>query len=165
MLLAKRMIGRAKENDWIPKELYATKDNEAVEVAINRMLVADLSRLWHVAMAMPSVDANTCYNRAAHSMASIVAQRWDVECRAIGVMLLTIQGMIFFLHTGFGDSHTHFGWSGVPLQGLCQRNKGAPAMWLCISSVLVDMMHQQGHTTTIRTAISAAAIVFIVFCC
>jgi len=60
-----------------------------VEVALNRLLVVCLHL---VAMVMPLVDANTCYDQAAHSIASIAVQHWVVEPVAMGVMLLTIQG-------------------------------------------------------------------------
>jgi len=163
MLLAKRMIDQAMENNWIPQELYATKGNESVEVTLNWLLVADLSRLWRVPLAMPSVNANTCYDWAAHAMAALTAQRWAVEQQAIGVMLMTIQLMLFFICTGFSDSQISFGHSGTPLQGLCQGNKGAPAMWLCISTALVNMMHAQGHTTTIQMAITAVVLTIMGF--
>jgi len=162
MLLAKQMIDRATENDWIPQELCATKGSEAVEVTLNRLLVSDLSGLWRILLAMASVHANTCYDRAAHSMASIAAQRWHVERQAIGVMLMMIQLMLVFICTGFGDSIS-FGRSGTPLQGFCQGNKGGPAMWLCISAALVNMMHEQGHMTQIQMAISAALLTIMGF--
>jgi len=63
MLLAKCMIDRAEENEWIPEELYATRDHKAVEVALNQMLLANLSRLRGWTFAMPSVDASSPFNQ------------------------------------------------------------------------------------------------------
>jgi len=51
MLLVKQMIDQAIDNNWILQELYATKDNEAVEVALNRLLVVHLSYMQQAAMA------------------------------------------------------------------------------------------------------------------
>ena len=81
----------------------------------------------------------------------------------IGVMLLTIQLMAFYLRTAFGDSTDYFGHSESPLQGLCQGNKGAPAMWLCMSAALVEMMHREGCVTNFKSAMSVAILIFIGF--
>ena len=41
-----------------------------------------------------------------------------------------------------------------PFQGVCQGNGGGPAVWLAVSLVLVDMLHAEGHTATIKAALT-----------
>ena len=163
LMFAVRMMNNAEENDWIPDEIYARRDREAIEVGMNRMLFNDLARLRRVPASIASVDANTCYDRIAHSIGSIGAQRWGVHPVAVGVMLLTIQSMIFYLRTGFGDSTKSFGRSGTPFQGACQGNKAAGAIWLGTSSPLVEMMHNRGQATDICTALSLLTLALIGF--
>ena len=131
-------------NGWIPLECYVRQDHEAIEVGLNQKLALHISRLCCQPMAIGSVDATQCYDHMAHNTSSICVQWWEVVPITIGNMLLTIQLMEFYLHMAFGDSMECFSHRGTPLQGLCQGNKGAPAMWLCISTVLVAMMHREG---------------------
>jgi hypothetical protein len=45
LMFAKRMIARTEQHSWIPREIYGgRKNHEAIEVALNRRLIADISR-------------------------------------------------------------------------------------------------------------------------
>jgi hypothetical protein len=138
LMFAKRMIKRMEQNSWIPPEIYGgRKNHEVIDVAMNCRLVADIARQWRAPLAIASVDAQTCYDRMAHSVALIAMQGWQVDQRAITAMLLPIQHMKYFLRTAFDNSTTHFGGFRIlPFQGGCQGNKGAPAMWLVVSTRL-----------------------------
>jgi hypothetical protein len=165
LMFAKRMMERAELNNWIPREIYGgRKNHEAIEVAMNRRFLADITRQRRTPLAIASVDAQTCYDRIAHSIGSIATQGWQVDPQAIITMLLTIQGMKFFLRTAFGDSTTYFGGSStVPFQGGCQGNKGTPALWLVVSVALIRMMHTLGLVTRLRAAMTATTVVFAGF--
>ena len=64
LMFAKRMMDQAKDNSWIPNELYGGRRNhEAIEVAMNRCLTADISRQRCAPLAIASVDAQTSYDR------------------------------------------------------------------------------------------------------
>jgi hypothetical protein len=69
------MIERAEQNSWIPPEIYGRRKNhEAIEVAMNRRLVADIAWQRCSPLAIASVDAQEiCYDRMAHSIASIAS--------------------------------------------------------------------------------------------
>ncbi len=61
-------------------------------------------------------------------------------------MLSTIQDMIFFLRTGFGDSKVYAGSTdGKKTQGLCQGNGAAPAGWTATSIVMLKAHKRKGH--------------------
>jgi hypothetical protein len=97
LMFAGRMMRQAKAQGRIPLEIYGSRKNhEAVEVAINRRLVADLLRQKRIPGAIASVDAESCYDRIAHVAGSLCAQNWDVDPEAIRAMLLTIQRMKYF---------------------------------------------------------------------
>lgn len=80
-----------------PKGNLWQKKNEAIKVALNRQLIADISCQHQALMVVASVDAQNCYDRIAHSITSLVAQCLQVNPHAIVAMLFTIQGMQFFL--------------------------------------------------------------------
>ena len=116
-------------------------------------------------MAIASVDAQTCYDRIVHSIASICCQRWNVPLPAIISALKTIQKMKFYLRTSFGDSEAHYGGgeTGLPFQGGCQGNGGAPALWVAVSVILVRILKQHGHVVEWSSAISGTVTTLIGF--
>ena len=89
-------------------------------------------------------------------MSSIVCQRHGMAIETITSLFLTIQMMRFFLRTAFGDSTTFYTGSNgpVPFQGICQGNGGGPSLFLCISIVLVKVLHTNGHIAVFVAAIS-----------
>ena len=92
IMFAGRMMHQAEALGRIPLEIYGSRKNhEAVEVAINRHLVADLLRQKRIPGVIASVDAESCYDRITHAAGSLCAQNWDVDPQAIIAMLLTIQ--------------------------------------------------------------------------
>ena len=44
LMFAKHLMHQAEQNDWIPHEIYGSqKNHEAIEVALNHCLIADIS--------------------------------------------------------------------------------------------------------------------------
>jgi hypothetical protein len=156
------MMHQAESQGRIPLKIYGSRKNhEAVEVTINRHLIADLLRLKCIPGAIASVDAESCYDRIAHAAGSLCAQNWDVDPQAIIAMLLTIQRMKYYLRTAFGDSDDFFSSLDdiLAYQGSCQGNKGSPAFWLAVSIFLVLMLHRLGHFAQIHLAMSLSLFV------
>ena len=96
-----------------------------------------------------------------------------VPTRITWYMLSTIQCMVFYLHTAYGDSKVSYSSqtfpSGVdniqdvlemapqpkhPFQGICQGNGGGPAGFLSVSAPCIDFLQEQGHITHFHTALS-----------
>ena len=166
LIFGNRMMWEATERDEIPDEVFGSiKDREAIEAATCRRLVADLSRMTRTPMAISSVDAQTCYDRMIHSIASICCQRWNVPKEAIISALGTIQKMKFYLRTSFGDSDDYYGGGevGLPFQGGCQGNGGAPALWIAISVILIRVLKKHGHVVEWKSAISGVVVMLIGF--
>jgi hypothetical protein len=161
LMFAKCMMERAENNNWIPCKIYGGRK---INVTMNRRFLADIACQRRSPLAIASVDAQTCYDHIAHSIASIATQGWQVDPQAIITMLITIQGMKFFLRTAFGDSTTYFGGpSTVPFQGGCQGNKGTPVLWLVVSVASIRMLHKLGMVTCLRAAMTATTVVFAGF--
>ena len=110
------------------------------------------------------MDAQTCYDHMAHSIASIASQCLQVDPWAVVAMLFMIQGMQFYLCTAFGHSTSYFGGHhALPLQGGYQGNKASPALWLIISICLVNLMHQLVLLSQIKAEMTATAMGFAGF--
>lgn len=166
LIFGSRMVRGAIQRGELPVECYGSiPEHEAIEVALNRRLILDISRQRRLPMAIASVDAHTCYDRISHTVASLCCQRWNVPLAPLVSMFSTIQRMKFHVRTGFGDSDAFYGGvptdGALPFQGVCQGNGGGPAIWLAVSTALVLLLKKWGHQTTIRSSITQVATSFV----
>lgn len=109
------------------------------------------------------INAQSCYDHITHSMAALCCQRWGVPHRIMETMLGTIQGMKFYLRTGYGDSTRFYGGGQHLFQGICQGNRAGPAVWLAISTVLVLLLREKSCRSSIRGALSPSCLVILAF--
>jgi hypothetical protein len=90
-MFAGQMMHQAKVNERIPLKCYGSqKNHEAVDVAVNQRLIADILRQKRIPGAVASVDAESCYDRITHAAGSLCIQSWDVHLNFIIAMLLPI---------------------------------------------------------------------------
>lgn len=110
LFFGRRMLHWAEDHNEVPIECFGSRNgHKAIDVAINRCLFLDIARLKRRPSTLTSADANCCYDRMAHSIASLATQRLALALETITCLLLTIQFMRFFLRTAFGDSDNHYG--------------------------------------------------------
>jgi hypothetical protein len=154
-IFADRAMEVAREHNLIPTEQYAEKQSEAQDGAWLKRLFGDVSRQSRVPIGIVSADAESCYDRIAHNMTSLVFQAVGVGVSAIAVMLSSIQHMKFHLRSGLGESKDYMtAKPGKIIQGMCQGNTAAPASWSLISAVLIAVYKSFGHGAHFTTAIS-----------
>jgi hypothetical protein len=107
------------------------------------------------------VDADDCYGRLAHPMASMGFQSFCVPTSAVESILMTIQNMEFYLRTGYVDSKGFAG--GVDnssgdiriTQGMCHGNGAAPAAWTVTSIPMIATQHRKDHGVHLIAPISS----------
>ena len=162
-----RMLGNARKYNLIPEEIFSERNKTADDGTLTKTLFFDLSRQSRRPAGVASVDADNCYDRVAHAMASLCFQAFGIEELAVQTMLGTIQEMKFFLRTAYGDSTTFAGSSiEMKTQGLCQGNGAAPAGWAIVSVVILNAHKQRRHGATFRCPITngdgkLAAVLFV----
>ena len=141
-----RMLGNARQYNLMPEEVYSERNRMADDGTLTKVIAYDIIRQTRRPAGIASVDADNCYDRIAHAIASLVFQAFGVPATAADSMLTTIQEMKFFLRTGFGDS-TDFASSQfeIKTQGLCQGNGASPAGWAVVSICLINAHKKKGH--------------------
>jgi len=143
LLIGHRMICNAILAKAIPQECFGSRlEHTAIQVSLNRCLIADTARQSRSTLAVTSVDCLTCYDSVAHGPASLACQRLGAPPAVMCTIFQTIQLMKFFLQMAHGNSDHFYGWGASLLlfQGVGQGNSTGPTIWLATSIVLMNMV-------------------------
>jgi hypothetical protein len=155
LIFAKRMMSSLEEQQKVPQEQFARKSHAAIEVALNRRLVSDISRQSRLPTAIMGADAAHCYDRIGHVF-SILACLWaGIPLCSAQALFRPIQNMKVFIRTGYGDSDIFYGGDKEkPFQGSRQGNGAGPAIWLLVIVFLFRMMIKKDRTATFKAPMS-----------
>jgi hypothetical protein len=99
-----QMMANVCKHNLMPEEIYSERNRMADNGTLTKVITFDIIWQTRCTAGIASVDADNCYNRIAHAIASLVFQAFGVPSTAAESMLTIIQEMKFFLRTGFGDS-------------------------------------------------------------
>ena len=167
IIYGNRMMNNVRRHGMMPDEIFSEKNRTADDGTMTKVLFYDIVRQSRRAAGIGSVDADNCFDRVAHAVASLVFQAFGVSEATCGAMLQTIQEMQFFLRTAFGDSKSAAGIRiEIKTQGLCQGNGAAPTGWAVVSIIILRAHSKQGHSATFRCPMSGfrsalAAILYV----
>jgi hypothetical protein len=141
------MLDQARNHNLIPEEIYSKTNRLAEDGTLTKVIFYDIVQQLGPPTGIAAVDADNCYDRIAHPIASMVFQAMGVPINATVSMLSTIQDMIFFLQMGFGDSKAFAGTTGeVKMQSLCQGNGAALAGWLTTNITMIRAHKRNDHS-------------------
>jgi hypothetical protein len=159
IIYGQRMLQQARKYKLIPEEIYSERNRLADNGTLAKVLFFDIVCQTRQSAGISSVDANNCYDRIAHPIASMVFQLLGVLQEAATSMLSTIQDMRFFLRTGFGDSKAYAGLTnGKKTQGMCQGNRAVPAGWTVTSITMIEAHKRKGHGVHLEGPITATTL-------
>ena len=144
--------------DAIASEQYSRPQRSAIDHAINRQLVFDHCASRHLPYSLCSCDLQGCYDRIVHSAAILALRRVGVPAARLRTMFGTIQAAIHKVRTVYGDSTSTYSWShghfDLPPQGTGQGHGAGPQIWSVLSSVLFDILHEKGFTSSFLNALT-----------
>jgi hypothetical protein len=167
IIFGNRLLANVRKYDLMPGEIYSEQGRTADEGTLAKVLVFDIARQFKISTGVASVDADNCFDRIAHAMASMVFQALGTPPAAAEAMLSTIQEMKFFLRTGFGDSKS-FAQSTIEIktQGMCQGNGAAGAAWAVVNITMIRAHKRKGHGAKFLCPISKlnchiAGVIFV----
>jgi hypothetical protein len=90
-----RMLANVRNYKLMPEEVYSERNHLADDRTLSKVLFYDIVQQLRRPAGLASVDADNCYDRIAHPMASMVFQSFGVLTPAIESMLTIIQNMKF----------------------------------------------------------------------
>ena len=166
------MLHNVRKYPMLPEEVFSERNRLADDGTLSKVLFYDIARQLRCPAGLASVDADNCYDRIAHPMASMVFQAFGVPTGPIRSMLTTIQDLRFYLRTGYGDSSGYVGGvkdssvETVKNQGMCQGNGASPAAWTVVSIPMIRAHKKKGHgahfvTPILKTSCHLAGGLFV----
>jgi hypothetical protein len=67
-----RMLTNARRYRLMPEEVFSERNHLANDGTLSKIIIFDIARQLRQPMGFALVDADNCYNRIAHPMASMV---------------------------------------------------------------------------------------------
>ena len=140
----------------LPEEHFSHRGSTAEDACFDKTLTIDISRQSRIPMALISVDAAQCYDRVNHIMMGAVWLSLQVPITAVAIIINCLQYMKIYTRTGWGDSSKYFGGPDIatPFCGLGQGSKAAPASWIQLSSIIVNVYKAMGFGAKISDPIT-----------
>jgi hypothetical protein len=97
ILFGIRMLKMRRLHGFMPDEIFSERNRTAEEGTLLKVLFYDVVQQTRSAAGISTMDADNCYDRVSHAIASLVFRSFRVSQEASGAMLKTIQEMIFSL--------------------------------------------------------------------
>jgi hypothetical protein len=146
IIYGQHMLQAVRWYKLMPEEIYSKKNCLANDGTLVKVLFYDIVCQTRLPAGIGAVDADNCYNRIAHPIASLVFQSLGVKKELCELIFSTIQDMKFFLRTGFGDSKEFTSATGsIKTQGMCQGNGVAPVGWTGDSITMLNAHERKSH--------------------
>ena len=133
------------EQELLPEEHFSKKGSTAEDTKLDKSMMNGLSRQSRTPMSIVSVDSAQCYDRVKHVIMSLVWLALIIVICLIKVLLHCLQTIKFFQRTRYEDSSTVTGGERLYFMGLGQGSKEAPPPWICLSSVIVNILRKLQH--------------------
>jgi hypothetical protein len=111
------------------------------------------SRMTKTNLATMDNDAKSCYDRIICKLAKIISQYFGVTKNLASLHATTLKKLKYRLRTALGESKTAYQHSATtPIHGTStgQGSCASPAIWLLISSILMDCLASLGGGMTMN---------------
>ena len=74
IIFGNRMLANVRKYDLMPGEIYSEQGRTTDDGTLAKVFVVDIVRQFKITTGVASVDADNCFDRIAHAMASMVFQ-------------------------------------------------------------------------------------------
>ncbi len=147
ILYGQRMLDVVRKYKLMPEEIHSEKNCLADDGTLVKVLFYDIVHQTRLPAGISAVNADNCYDRIAHPIASLMFQSLGMPKEACVSIFKTIQDMEFFLWTGIGDFKDFASAEGsIKTQGMCQSNGAAPAGLMVDSIAMIQAHKWKGHS-------------------
>jgi hypothetical protein len=115
-------------------------------VVVQKEMKYLFARLTRTPLGTIDNDAKSCYDRIICNLAMMVSRYYGVPLNYCEMQGNTLKNSIFNIRTGLGDATQTYQHSrDTPIHGTGQGSCASPAIWLLISSFLMDLLEKKAN--------------------
>ncbi len=142
LIWARRLVQRGEQfNQFGEAQQGSRKSWMANDAVMLKRLTYDLTWIQRTNLGTFDSDAKACYNRIINGIAMMAARRLGMPTPAISTHAGVLAAMEYSLKTTFGiSSQSIQGSPEIPLFGTGQGSGVSPAVWLSISTILLQAL-------------------------
>jgi hypothetical protein len=123
--------------------------SRAIDVAVHKELRYNYSKLTRTPLITIDNDAKSCFDRIMCNVAMLISKYYGIADNYCRLQSNKLKGSIFRLRTGIGDSKTTYtNTDEEPIYGTGQGSCASPAIWLLISSFIMDLLQENANGMT-----------------
>jgi Reverse transcriptase (RNA-dependent DNA polymerase) len=142
ILWARKLVWNAHDNNRLNEGQAGSRPGrKSIDVILQKELKYLYSRLTKTALGTIDNDAKSCYDRIMCNVAMCVSKYYSMPNNLCYVQANTLKSSVFRIRTAIGDSiRTYQHNNTTPIHGTGQGSCASPAIWLLISSLLMDIL-------------------------
>jgi Reverse transcriptase (RNA-dependent DNA polymerase) len=142
IIWARKTVWQANDKNRLhPGQAGSRPGKKAIDVVLQKELKYLYARLTRTMLGTIDNDAKSCYDRIMCNLSMCVSQYYGVPINLCSVQAKTLKNSIFTLSTALGESNDKYRHSLItPIHGTGQGSCASPAIWLLISSLLMDIL-------------------------
>ena len=151
-IIGKRVMANAERAQSIAPEQFGSRKNKSAIIhAVNKQLTTDILRQDKKDFCLMVLDAKECYDRITPMIASFAMQRQGASKQMMSLIFDTIQHMVHFVRTSYGDSDITYQQGRDRFHGILQGNGAGPTVWAMISTIVLDRLRHKNMGVKINT--------------
>jgi hypothetical protein len=144
IMWARKAVWQAQSKNLLNNGQAGSRpDHRSIDVALHKEMKYNYAILTRTPLATIDNDAKSCFDRILCNVAMMVSKYFGVDDNYCKLQSTTLKKSIFKIRTALGDSvETYKHSDKTPIHGTGQGSCASPAMWLLISSFLMDLPEQ-----------------------
>jgi Reverse transcriptase (RNA-dependent DNA polymerase) len=123
----------------------------AIDVVIMKEMKYQYARFTKTNLGTIDNDAKSCYDRIICNVAMLISQYYGIPTEFCNMQAETLRKTKFYIRTALGESKYYYSHSTeTPIHGTGQGSCASPAIWLLISSFIMDALERQANGMTME---------------
>jgi Reverse transcriptase (RNA-dependent DNA polymerase) len=148
----RKLVRQSEDKKQLNEGQYGSRPGKrCIDQVIKKVMVYQYSSLTRTSMATMDNDAKSCFDRIVCVLAMLISMFFGITWTIVNVHATTLRYMKYYTKTSLGPSKQHYQHrSKSPIHGTGQGSCASPALWLHISSFLMDILanHSFGFVAT-----------------
>jgi hypothetical protein len=161
IIWARKSVWNAEKNNTLHEGQSGSRPNHrAIDVVLRKEMRYMYARMTRTQLGTIDNDAKSCFDRILCNIAMLVSNYNGIPINFCKMQASTLRKTKFKLRTALGDSTKHYSHSeDTPIHGTGQGSCASPAIWLLLSSLLMEILQKHGNGMTMIDVLNNGNII------